>query len=65
MTSRKRIERNLNPVGRMNNISFGLCQLIDGLVRVLSLGFLHTNLPLIHARETASKHFAQLKRSIK
>ena len=48
-----KIERNKNPAGRLNNIAFGLCCIGDGLVRVLSLGFLHSSLTLDHARETA------------
>jgi len=36
------IERNLNPTGRISNMLFGLAAIGDGLVRTLSLGFLHT-----------------------
>jgi len=41
------IERNLNAAGRRANVLFGVAELIDGLVRVLSAGFLHTRLTLI------------------
>lgn len=33
------IQRNLNPAGRMGCIVFGLAQLLDGVVRVVSVGF--------------------------
>lgn len=36
------IERNKNPVGRIGNMLFGICAVGDGLVRILSLGRLHT-----------------------
>ena len=38
------IERNLHPTGRLGNMLFGLAEITDGIVRVLSLGFLHTTL---------------------
>ena len=44
------IERNLNAAGRRANVLFGVAELIDGLVRVLSAGFLHTRLTLIVSR---------------
>lgn len=50
-----RIQRNLHPAGRLNNVVFGLCATVDGLVRVFSFGFLHTTLTLDHARNTSRK----------
>lgn len=44
------IERNLNAAGRRANVLFGVAELMDGLVRILSLGFLHTRLTLIVSR---------------
>jgi hypothetical protein len=44
------IERNLHPAGRAWNFVFGLACVIDGLVRVVSLGFLHTTLCLLVTR---------------
>jgi hypothetical protein len=49
------IERNLHHAGRVSNMIFGLCSIGDGLVRVLSLGFLHSTLTLDYAREQARK----------
>lgn len=51
------IQRNRNPSGRLNNMGFGLCALADGLVRVFSLGFLHTTFCLEYARRTARARF--------
>ena len=44
------IDRNLNAAGRRANVLFGVAELIDGLVRVFSLGFLHTRLTVIVSR---------------
>jgi hypothetical protein len=41
------IERNLHAAGRRANVLFGFAELVDGLVRILSFGFLHTRLTLI------------------
>lgn len=38
------VERNRHPAGRLWNIAFGLCAIADGVVRVLSFGWLHTRL---------------------
>ena len=54
------IERNENPAGRLNNIGYGLCCIGDGLVRVLSLGFLHSRFTLDYARATARRYFYKL-----
>lgn len=40
------IEINKNAAGRFANILFGVASFIDGIVRIGSLGFLHTQLPL-------------------
>lgn len=51
------IERNKNPDGRISNMIFGLCTITDGLVRVCSLGFLHTRFTLEYARYLAKRRF--------
>ena len=51
------IERNLNAAGRRANVLFGVAELVDGLVRVLSLGFLHTRLCLIVTRWQVRRAF--------
>lgn len=38
------IQRNRHKAGRLSNVGFGLLSIADGLVRVVSLGFLHTDL---------------------
>ena len=55
--------RNRNPSGRLNNMGFGLCTIADGLVRVLSFGYLHTTFTLDYARNTAKAHFAKLRQA--
>ena len=40
------IQINKNAAGRFSNILFGVANFIDGIVRIGSLGFLHTRLPL-------------------
>jgi len=54
------IQRNRNAAGRWGNMVFGLAQLADGVVRVLSLGFLHTRLPLNVSRWQALRSFQLL-----
>ena len=56
------IERNRNPAGRLSNVVFGLASLLDGLVRVVSLGWLHTDLPLSVSRWQVKSHIKALKR---
>lgn len=56
------VERNHHPAGRGWNMLFGLAQIADGLVRVGSLGFLHTRLSLIVARRQALFMLDHIKR---
>lgn len=56
------IERNRHPVGRIGNVLFGLAQLGDGLVRVVSLGWCHTRLCLAVTKWQTRKHLQRLKR---
>ncbi len=55
------IQLNKNAAGRRANIVFGLVTLIDGLVRVFSLGFLHTTLPLNTSRKQTKAYLEKLK----
>jgi hypothetical protein len=55
------IERNLNAAGRRGNVLFGVAELMDGLVRILSLGFLHTRLTLIVSRWQIRRAFKNLR----
>ena len=45
-----KINVDYSQVGRLGKIDFAVCQLIDGLVRLLSLGYLCTDLPVNAAR---------------
>ena len=58
---KSKIQRNRHFAGRVNNVHFGLCQLADGLVRVLSFGFLHSTFTLDQARNVARKQLTKLK----
>lgn len=55
------IERNRHPAGRSSNVLYGLASLLDGLVRVVSLGWLHTRFPLAVSRWQAKTHIKALK----
>lgn len=57
------IERNLHAAGRRANVLFGVAELVDGLVRVLSLGFLHTRLTLIVSRWQMRRAFQNRRTS--
>ena len=48
-----KIQRNQNQAGRVWNMVFGLACVVDGLIRLVSLGFLHTTLCLDVARKQA------------
>ena len=53
------------PKNHYNNfevMTFGLCQVLDGLVRILSLGFFFTSLPLICSRKQAERIILKRKR---
>ena len=56
------IERNLNAAGRRANVIFGVAELVDGLVRVLSLGFCHTRLTLIVSRWQMRRAFQKARK---
>jgi len=60
-----KIERNRHKLGRINNIHFGLCQVADGLVRICSLGFLHSTFTLDQTRNSALKCLKKLKENQK
>ncbi len=58
------IERNKNAAGRRANMLFGIANILDGLVRVLSAGFLHTRIPLELAKSNAKRHIKRLKEKV-
>lgn len=57
------IERNHHPAGRVFNMLFGLCQVADGFIRVLSLGYLHSRLNLTASRKATEKLIYRRKSS--
>ena len=59
----KIIRVNKHKSGRIGNVSFGILGVIDGLVRILSFGFLHTDLQIIWARRHAAHHIAKQKKA--
>ena len=46
----KILEVNKHQAGRLSNMVFGLACVLDGLVRILSCGWLHTSLPLLYSK---------------
>ncbi len=56
------IEINKHPSGRLSNIGFGFCSIGDGLIRVLSFGFLHSRFTLEYARRQAKKNLERMKK---
>lgn len=61
---RQFIQRNHHPAGSLGNMLFGLSQVVDGTVRILSLGFLHTTLTLTVARMQSRMAIAALKKNL-
>ena len=60
-----KISINRSPFGWASSMQFALCQLADGVVRTLSLGFLYTNLPTQQAKNTAKKRFERQQKEPK
>ena len=58
------IQRNKHPAGRISSMHFGLCNILDGLVRVLSFGLLHSTFALNQARESARKMMTKANRKL-
>lgn len=52
---------NKNPTGNFTNILMGLAEIVDGLVRILSLGYLATTLPLDVSRYMVLKNITKMK----
>jgi len=55
-------KRPKNHFTNLEVMTFGVCQVIDGLVRIMSLGFLFTSLPLICSRKQAERIILKRKR---
>ncbi len=56
-----RIQINKHPSGRISNIVFGVLGVLDGLVRILSLGFLHSTFLLDYTRYQAGLSIRRMK----
>ncbi len=54
--------RNKNLSGKVFNMVFGLAEILDGLVRILSLGFLATSLPVTCSGLGVKSHLKKLKK---
>lgn len=59
---RNHIYINKHPAGRISNMHFGVCAILDGLVRVLSFGFLHSTFCLDQSRNAAKKAIEKAKK---
>lgn len=55
---------NKNPAGKVFNIVFGLAEILDGLVRLFSFGFLATTLTLNWSRYGAKRSIEIMKRKL-
>lgn len=58
------IERNRAPYGAWGNFLFGLATLLEGLVRVMTLGVMHGNhrfTPLAVSRVLTRRHFSKAR----
>lgn len=54
--------RNKNPAGLLGNMLYGLAQITDGIVRIITFGTVATKLPLIVTRRQTQNHLKQLKK---
>lgn len=50
-----RIERNLNPAGKLSNAEFGFAEIIDGVIRLLSFGYYRTDATLQQSKRAFMK----------
>ena len=54
---------NKNPAGKFWNALFGIAQIVDGIVRVLTFGYVATTLPLVTSRKQAETTIKKLKKA--
>ena len=57
-----RIYINRHPRGYWNNVEFAVCQLLDGLIRVFSLGILASTFSLDQTRRSAKRSIEEAKK---
>ena len=58
------IERDRHPAGKLFNMLFGVCQVADGFIRIVSLGYLHTRLTSTVARKATEKRISRQKAAL-
>lgn len=58
------VERDRHPAGRAFNMLFGVCQVADGFIRIVSLGYLHTRLTSTVARKATEKLISRQKAAL-
>lgn len=56
------IKINRNPAGKLFNLLFGLSEIADGLIRVASLGYLHSRFALEVSKRAVKRHIAHQKK---
>jgi len=56
------ITRNKHAAGRLNNIGFGLCEVVDGLIRVFTLGFYNTSLVSWQTKSATEKAINNMRK---
>lgn len=54
---------NKNRAGKFWNALFGLAQVVDGTVRVLTFGYVATTLPIVTSRKQAETMIKKLKKA--
>lgn len=59
-----RISKNNNPAGKVINTLHGLAEIVDGVVRLISLGWLHTDFVVSVARWQARRPFNGLRKRL-
>ena len=58
----KIIHVNKHRDGKVGNMCFGVLGILDGIVRLFSFGFLHTDLQLRWARNSAARSITKQKK---
>jgi len=57
-----RIMRNKNAMGHWSGFKMGLCCLVEGFIRIASLGYFFSSVCLDHTRNEAGKYFKQARK---
>lgn len=46
-----------NPLGKVNNIIFGICCLLDGFTHIVSFGFIASSFTLLQSHYATKRYF--------